>query len=160
MQYKVKKGSVQLLQIPAWDSEGQILSAAWGFSVTLCSETELALDWVFILSCVGFSLVSIGNKHTRWSWFCIYFPSFFFSPPFFTSWPIVAKFYRPVEVSRVTVLLQMSFFLWILGNLPRGEPCDMVPAVGRALLKACAVRCHGAWDADWQETTSLIPVLR
>lgn len=79
------------------------------------------------------------------------------SPSFLTHWPITAKFYRLVEVLSITMLLQMSFFLWALKNLPRAQPCNMVPAVGRALLEASAVRYHWAGVADSQEATSLVP---
>lgn len=82
------------------------------------------------------------------------------SPSFLTHWPITAKFYRLVEVLSITMLLQMSFFLWALKNLPRAQPCNVVPAVGRALLEASAVRCHWAGVADSQEATFLVPGLK
>lgn len=54
----------------------------------------------------------------------------------------------------------MSFFLWALKNLPRAQPCNTLPAMGRAFLEACAVRYHWAGVADSQETTFLIPGLK
>lgn len=89
----------------------------------------------------------------------IFLPSSF-PLPFLIHWPITAKFYRLVEVSRIAVLTQMSFFLWALKNLPRAQPCNTVPAVGRVLLEACAVRYHWAGVADSLETTSLVPGLK
>lgn len=90
----------------------------------------------------------------------MYFPSFFFSPSFFNPLANHSQFYRLVEVSGITVLLQMSCFLWTLKNLPRAKPCNTVPAAGRCLLEACAVRYHWAGVAHSHESTPLIPGLK
>lgn len=42
----------------------------------------------------------------------------------------------------------------------RAQPWNMVPAVGRALLEASAVRYHWAGVADSQAATSLVPGLK